>query len=315
MNNIRKQIKTANWKFNKYIFNEDIETFQLNELISEYKKLTLDIINLKSQNKIKWVRSSFDWDISNIVKIKKEIQSQILNYKEFKNKNIIKNTWFKDENIWHWQDSIVYNYNKNYVYKEWKESNELNLEYMQKKYKLLKKYLKNSVPDTHFVLWESVINNKINNQILEKPHLNNNSHTILLTIQRKIKWKNCQQMSLEERNNDTFLNKLEKEHKKYILLKFFIESYINKIWLPKKCFKAQLDLWPLSKKDSFNKNDSDDINNSITSPNIMWDWDNVKFIDLWYWVWDENKEIIFNELIKDETVSKWENILESYHLN
>ena len=39
------------------------------------------------------------------------------------------------------------------------------------------------------------------------------------------------------------------------------------------------------------------------------------FIDLWYWVWDENKEIIFNELIKDETFSKWENILESYHLN
>jgi hypothetical protein len=52
-------------------------------------------------------------------------------------RNIISWTSIEDRKMWSWTDSVVFPLWQNYVYKEWKEANEKNLEFLRKKYILL----------------------------------------------------------------------------------------------------------------------------------------------------------------------------------
>ena len=133
-----------------------------------------------------------------------------------------------------------------------------------------------------------------------------------ITIQRKIKWKDAQKMSNEEKTDKNFLHKLEQSHKKYILLKLFISQIITEMWEKRKSLDIQLDLWYISKMDSLDIENIDFIEWKITSTNIMWDWEKISFIDFWFWEWDELKQKIFNKIMQEDTYKRWLNLCESY---
>ena len=122
-------------------------------------------------------------------------------------------------------------------------------------------------------------------------------------------------MSFKERKNQEFLYKLEESHKKYVLLKFFLTAILKDLGLDKKTMDLQLDLWRLSNRDNFHHDDTDFIEKELKSPNIMRDWKSVKFIDFWFWEWSDDKELVFDELMKDENYTKWLSILKWYWIN
>jgi hypothetical protein len=76
----------------------------------------------------------------------------------------------------------------------------------------------------------------------------------------------------------------------------------------------QLDIWVLSNKDGFSQDDLNFIK-SIKSPNIMWDWNNISFIDFWFGTWDSDKQKVFDIMMQESTYQRWLKILEEYNLN
>lgn len=290
--------KTQKNGISLYQFNSDLPE-QVNALINEYQKLILEITS--SDNHTKWLkRKQLAWEIQHI---KQELDR--LNNWDYWFKNVLSKSSQSDNMIWSWQDSHVYWLWTKYVYKEWKEWNEKNIEYLRKKYLLLKRFLWNIIPKSYFVYGESL--DKVNMKWMWKYRKFSRKS---ITVQRKIDGKNAQQMTQEEKNNPLFLLELEKAHKKYILLKFLLQSVCQELWFAKKTLDSQLDLWPISKMDSLHIESIDFIEAKITSPNIMWDeaTNTISFIDFWYWEWDEEKEAIFQEMLKDDTLQKWSEI-------
>lgn len=295
----RIRLNTDNREIGIYIFKEECNE-KIEFLIKEYKNI-ISIISNENRNDLKII----------IYNIKNEI-SRLLG-RDF-HKNVLKNSKVWDQRIWSWKDSTVYSLNSKYVYKEWKESTNQNIEYLQKKYKILKLYLWETIPKTKIILWETKKNTRLFN---ENNDINTDKKIISLTIQKKVKWFDLSKMDKNKKENNSFLLSLEKEHKKYILLKYFLWNIIDRLWLDKNDMDLQLDLWKLSNTDSFEKNNLDKINAQLNSPNIMWDEkeERIYFIDFWFWKWDSKKEIIFNEMLKDSVLNDWKRILEIYWIN
>lgn len=275
-----------------------IRSSEINNLINEYSKKTSLIVEYKKSGK----------DIEDIKQDLMEISSIISEKQKYNlsKRNILKQSSIDDERIWFWKDSIVYQLknNSSYVYKEWKEWLPNSLKYLKNKYLILKKYLWDLIPKSYFVYWEWY------SSIPQKRFLKNWGYIWekIITIQKKIKWKDISKMTNEEKHDEIFLLKLENAHKKYILLKLFINSITKDLWFSKKTMDVQLDLWRLSNIDNFHNDDIDFIDNELKTPNIMWDWEDISFIDFWFWEWSEEKEIIFNEIMKEETFKKWKEI-------
>jgi len=276
-----------------------IRSTELNELVDYYNSLVINILEKKKT----W--ESIETDLFEIEKIKAKISA--LQAQDLEQKNVIKISRLDDKRIWFGQDSNVYEFSLNtwYVYKEGKEWNPKNIEYLKNKYKILKKYLGDVIPKSYFIYWEWYSS-------LEKKRWLKNWWYIwekAITIQRRVKWKDVSKMSFKERKNQEFLYKLEESHKKYVLLKFFLTAILKDLGLDKKTMDLQLDLWRLSNRDNFNHDDIDFIEKELKSPNIMRDWKSVKFIDFWFWEWSEDKQLVFDELMKDENYIKWLSIL------
>ncbi len=282
-----------------------IRSTELNELVDYYNSLVINILEKKKTGE------SIETDLFEIEKIKAKISS--LQAEKLEQKNVIKISRLDDKRIWFGQDSNVYEFSLNtgYVYKEGKEWNPKNIEYLKKKYKILKKYLWDVIPKSYFIYWEGYSS-------LEKKRWLKNWWYIwekAITIQRRVKWKDVSKMSFKERKNQEFLYKLEESHKKYVLLKFFLTAILKDLGLDKKTMDLQLDLWRLSNRDNFHHDDTDFIEKELKSPNIMRDWKSVKFIDFWFWEWSDDKELVFDELMKDENYTKWLSILKWYWIN
>lgn len=240
---------------------------------------------------------------------KREIWNSLARIMEENNRNILSFSWYKETKIGSWKDSSVFEVKNNslYVYKESFRWNLENFIYLRQKYLLLKKYLWDLIPKSYLVFWESYK--------WKLEWLCDWLEEKIFTIQKKIDWKDLSKMSFEEKKDKIFLEKLEKAHKKYILLKIFLEEKSKQIWFDKKTMDIQLDLWDLSEKDSFSSVDLNFVKNWLKSPNIMWDWKNIYFIDFWAWTWDNEKEDIYKFMTSKETLSEWENILKLYNLN
>lgn len=240
---------------------------------------------------------------------KREIWNSLARIMEENNRNILSFSWYKEIKIGSWKDSSVFEVKNNplYVYKESFRWNLENFIYLRQKYLLLKKYLWDLIPKSYLVFWESYK--------WKLEWLRDWLEEKIFTIQKKIDWKDLSKMSFEEKKDKIFLEKLEKAHKKYILLKFFLEEKSKQIWFDKKTMDIQLDLWDLSEKDSFSSVDLNFVKNWLKSPNIMWDWKNIYFIDFWAWTWDNEKQDIYKFMTSEETLAEWENILKLYNLN
>lgn len=240
---------------------------------------------------------------------KREIWNSLARIMEENNRNILSFSWYKEIKIGSWKDSSVFEVKNNplYVYKESFRWNLENFIYLRQKYLLLKKYLWDLIPKSYLIFWESYK--------WKLEWLRDWLEEKIFTIQKKIDWKDLSKISFEEKKDKIFLEKLEKAHKKYILLKIFLEEKSKQIWFDKKTMDIQLDLWDLSEKDSFSSVDLNFVKNWLKSPNIMWDWKNIYFIDFWAWTWDNEKQDIYKFMTSEETLAEWENILKLYNLN
>lgn len=257
------------------------------------------IFDEKKEEELKILKESFNLMRKNIEKILKE--------KWIKQRNIFGFSHYKDKWIWKWKDSKVYQSSKleNYIYKE-SHSQENNLEYLKNKYLILKKYLWEIIPDSYFVYGE-----------LEGLILGNQCSEFkkkLITIQKKVKWKDLSKLSFEEKKDEKLLENLKNAHKKYILLKYFLNSRIKELWLNEKTLDLQLDLWALSDKDSFLQDDVFFLKNKLKSPNIMRDGKQIYFIDFWSWVWNEEKQKVFDYMMSDEVYKMRIDALKIYNL-
>jgi len=289
----------------KYILNTPfLRSEEVKKLIDKYIILTENIVQKRKNNK----------DITSELAQIKSIKNKILNWEDnfIDKRNVLKWTSKIDKRIWFWKDNNVYEFQNNwkYVYKESGESDINNLEYSRKKYLILKKYLGDFIPKSYFVLWESFSKTFIR-------WLKNIEYisTKLIIIQKKVDWKDVSKMSFNEKQQKDFLTKLKKGHKKYVLLKYFLQTQLEYLWLDKKSMDIQLDLWHLSNRDNFHYDELDFIEWKLNSPNIMWDGNHVFFIDYWSWKWDKEKEILFERIMDKSVFKKWEKILEAYNLS
>jgi len=294
--------KTETEKINSYNF--DIAFLRSEEtmkLVERYSDL-IEIIIKKKKQKLDIINETKELD--EIKEIIKKSQSD-----DSKEKNILKWSYSSDKKIWKWKDSAVYEFENNsrYIYKEWKESVVTNIEYLRKKYLILKAYLGNSIPKSYFILWESF--SQLRDRWLR---WNKFIETKSITIQTKISWKDVSQMNLEEKTHYKFLIELEKSHKKYVLLKLFLQTLLEELELSKKSMDLQLDLWLLSNIDTFHYDQVDFVDWKLKSPNIMWDEEKISFIDFWFWEWDSDKEKVFNKMMHEETFEKWKQLLNIY---
>ena len=287
-------------KDEKYIFTSAtaLTEKEFKKVMKDYEKALEDIKKDKSPKNIQII---------------KQIQKQLKNcfLPEKWPRNIIKFSSTKDKKIWAWQDSLVFEFQTIswWIYKEWKTANKENLEYMIKKYRILKKYLWKLIPDSYFIIWQAY-------EKFTKRWFKNWAYIAnkLITIQRKIKGKDLTKFKKQEKLDKIFLQKLEKAHRKYILLKIFIEELSSKLQVNDK-LDIRLDLWPLSKKDRWDFSNPEFIFKNLISPNIMYDGENIYFIDFWFGTWNQDKEKIHKELIKEETYKRWEEILKNFEIN
>lgn len=208
-----------------------------------------------------------------------------------------------------WKDNIVYDLGNNYVLKESSYvASSTNLVYIQKKYAILRKYLDDIIPKSFFIYWDSY-DTIINDRNINKLKLKQKKSKII-TVQRKVNWKTLASMTIDEKNDKLFLSKLKEAHKKYILLKLFIWK-LNKNSSNDDKIDVKLDLWWLSTSDRIDVDNIESLK-YLDSPNIMWDWKRIHFIDFDLWEWNENKETLFNTLMSDKSLNDWKNIINTF---
>jgi len=278
----------TNWK---YIFTNNSCKKE-----NEFKK----ILNQYEEYEQKLKRTKNKDDIQAIKKVKEQLKDCFL--PEEWPRNTLKHSSTKDKKIGNWQDSVVFEFRNIswWIYKEWQQANKSNLEYLQKKYLILKKYLNPYIPDSYFIIWDAY--EKFFTRWFKNWHFIQEK---IITIQRKIKWRDLSKITYNEKiNNINLLNQLEKAHRKYVLLKLFIDQISQSLWIKDK-LDIRLDLWVLSNIDKWDFKNTNFITTNLISPNIMFDWKNIYFIDFWFWTWSDDKEKVFQVLKKQETYKKW----------
>ena len=310
----------------KYILDwiSEWEKDEINYLISFYsdkkneislrKKEIFSDKNLSDSEK----KEKFSEYKKNLSEELKNISEKIKNISEkisWLTKNILKWTSFDNEIIWSWKDSLVYDRWDWYVYKESvssREVNEKSLEYVQKKYEILRLYLWDIIPKSYSVFWESVIDLWEWKRDLDWVKWITDK---LITIQKKVKWRNLQEMSFEEKiTNEELKENLEYVHWKYTLLRMFLNRIRKKIWVREGWVDLKMDLWDLSDIDTLYLNNPQFVSEKVKSPNIMWDEKKkkIKLIDFDEWFWTDDMENVYLEMKKSENIKKWNAILENF---
>ena len=208
------------------------------------------------------------WEISDeeLEKIKflnKEI-FDIINFTKQSIATILNNPLWEKINAW--QDNLVFDYRKNWVVKilHDKRYNDSLLEYYQLKYKLLKKYVWDFIPDTYFFDGEIVNLEPFNYKNLGKYKI---VYDTIYSIQRKVNGYTLKDLPLDIKKSEDLYIKLKMLHEKYMKLELVFHFFEYKISgkISRSSFK--MDLWKLSNIFKFDKQ----FVFSLKTPNVMWD--------------------------------------------
>lgn len=170
------------------------------------------------------------------------------------------------------------------------------VEYLVKKYKMLKRYLGEFIPDSAFVFGDRLSN------FTEKNLRNSDTTTThAITIQRKIKGKTFQDLETEEKIKPEIMEQLKKSRSQYLTLKTRVEKACKKLNLPEDTLDVKLDLGGISKRNHLDIIFEKEMGN-YKSPNIMYDGETKKimFIDFDMNEWDENKEKVYQLVMSDD---------------
>lgn len=164
-----------------------------------------------------------------------------------------------------------------------------NIEYLAKKYKLLRKFLGEHIPRAWFILGE--YRHGIPKQGL------GNLHTTLraITIQREVRGKTFSEMTQEMRERPEVQEALKEAITKYRELRAKVERVCKEINVDFKKFQIELDIGSAS------PSDPSQVFDALTyqSPNVMYDERKKKvfFIDMGWGTWNPDKQKVFDYLM------------------
>jgi hypothetical protein len=234
-------------------------------------------------------------------------------------KNVLASASWKDKKFDSGKDNAVFTFEdgngkfSEFVYKEgiptksevgYDKMDGDNLRYLQRKYDLLRTYIEEIIPQSAFVLGDT---SRKRIPVPGLPEIEENRQTVI-TIQRRIRGKNLQDMTLEEKLDTDFLLRLQKAHRKYMLLRIFIQTIAEEIGLPIDTLDTKMDLGRLSDVDQIDIQNTVYINEMLKSPNIMYDGEQVYFVDLDQGKWNDKKEILYQRMRSPEILQRWNDV-------
>jgi len=176
------------------------------------------------------------------------------------------------------------------------------VEYLRKKYSLLRHFLNNWIPRTHFLLGERRRPFKKKQAAFEQ----NDNYLSVMTIQQRIQGKTFKDLTTEEKMRPKLLEDLKEAHRSYVNLKQLIKETCKKLDLAEDTLDVKLDVGHLSKEENLEEFDAKKVR-FFTSPNIMYDEvkRRIQFIDFDMNDWNPDKELVFQEIAKEYDIKKW----------
>lgn len=218
----------------------------------------------------------------------------------------------RDEMIGHGQDSHVFISDEHttdvvkYSVPSYRV-NDRTVEYLKKKYSILQKYLAPFIPTSRFVLGERRVS--IDTTNLSAQEL---TRKTAVTLQKRIQGMTFQEMTVEQRMRPEVLNSLRKAHRLYIALKEFLREEALKLGLSEDTLDVKLDIGHLSKYELAGDID-EDLVMKFASPNIMYDErkQQIFFIDFDLNDWNQQKEKVYLEVMKESAKKRFEALLPS----
>lgn len=168
------------------------------------------------------------------------------------------------------------------------------VEYLQKKYQVLQKYLSPFIPRSRFVLGER----RVPVELKQAHKTTSLFRDAAVTIQQRIHGKTFQAMTLEEKSRPEVLASLQTAHAQYMDLKRRVANTALALGLPEDTMDVKLDIGHLSKYENVDIFDPERVR-EFMSPNIMYDEQRgqIFFIDFDMNEWNEEKECVFQELM------------------
>lgn len=167
------------------------------------------------------------------------------------------------------------------------------VEYLQKKYALLRKLMPDHIPKSGFIFGER--------ETSLRPDLSNvesAKRKCAITIQRRVLGKTFREMTEEERLDPIVVQKLTAAHKEYFRAKKLVKKACEECNLPLNTLDIKLDIGLLSDDESHPTCDESDIKR-FKSPNVMFDpkTQEIMFIDFDMNDWNDQKEVVFQYLM------------------
>lgn len=174
------------------------------------------------------------------------------------------------------------------------------IEYLQKKYAMLKKYMGCHIPDSGFILGERRITYH-QAEIAE----NADKRTCAVTIQRRVKGKTFQQMSFDEKTRLEVVQRLADAHRRYMRIKSILQEACRESGLSEDALDAKLDIGYLSKHENVDMFDPEKVR-TFDSPNIMYDEEEqqIMFVDFDMNEWSADKEKVFTAMMSEDFYGK-----------
>lgn len=290
MKDFRLREPTENPEVHKYVFSDKAnaegyvaKTTRYEELITKAKEGKGSLTDEDKREMAQLLREVTDYKAEQHQKIKSVLASSVV-----------------EESVGAGKDNRVVTSNEGYVYKYSVESYEptpQTVEYLIKKYTMLKKFLGKYIPKSSFILGERRI--AFDKKRFHKTKADNRTHVI--TMQRKVSGKTISQMTPDERERPELLLQLKEAHATYIQLKERLRKATERLKLPENTLDVKLDLGGLSKKDDLSAFDAEKIR-EYSTPNIMYDEDKEQlyFIDFDMNEWTADKQKIYDLVMSDE---------------
>ncbi len=169
------------------------------------------------------------------------------------------------------------------------------IEYLQKKYLILRRFLGKWIPKTRFVLGER--RREFDARKAITPQADN--RLCAITIQKRVRGETFQQMVQAEKLQPEVLDDLKAAHEKYVGLKRLIQETCRELGLPENTLDVKLDIGHLSKQETLDEFDTERVK-FFVSPNIMYDRiaQKVQFIDFDMNDWNPDKEKVFQAIMQ-----------------
>lgn len=173
------------------------------------------------------------------------------------------------------------------------------VEYLQKKYLILTRFLGEWIPKTRFVLGER--RREFDARKAIAPQADN--RLCAITIQKRVRGETFKAMPQEEKLKPEVLEDLKAAHKKYVALKHLMQETCRELGLPENVLDVKLDIGHLSKQETLDEFDTERVK-FFVSPNIMYDRTakKIRFIDFDMNDWNPDKEKVFQAIMRKNLV-------------